>query len=300
MMRHVFVAIIVVLFGLIFARMIGFYVELEALRPLAEQYVTRAPVELGTPNIITGILITYRGFDTLGEVAVLFMVAASIGLLLKKDDAPAKAASAKTTAARPAPASAKSLLPKTEAAKAAAARSAAAKANAESRAESGKSASAGTKAAGAGKVAKAVESQSEDDEAPRREPSEIVRTGTEVLLPLIFTFGAYVIVNGHLSAGGGFQGGAIVASGVMLMLLARPGSTLNVALLSIIESFAGVFYVGLGILGLILAGGFLDPRFLPKGEFGAFISAGAIPLISALLGIKVGAELSVIIDRFRS
>ena len=294
MMRHVFVAIIVVLFGLIFARMTGVYVELEALRPLAEQYVTRAPVELGTPNIITGILITYRGFDTLGEVAVLFMVAASIGLLLKKDDAPARAATAKTTAAKPAPSSAKSLLPKTEAAKAAAARSAAAKANAESKVESARIASAGAKAA------KSVESASDDDEAPRREPSEIVRTGTEVLLPLIFTFGAYVIVNGHLSAGGGFQGGAIVASGVMLMLLARPGSTLNVALLSIIESFAGVFYVGLGILGLILAGGFLDPRFLPKGEFGAFISAGAIPLISALLGIKVGAELSVIIDRFRS
>ena len=38
----------------------------------------------------------------------------------------------------------------------------------------------------------------------------------------------------------------------------------------------------------------------PRGQFGAFVSAGAIPVISALLGIKVGAELSVIIDRFRS
>ncbi|WEK50159.1 MAG: MnhB domain-containing protein [Candidatus Kaistia colombiensis] len=299
MMRHVLVAIVVVLFGLIFARMVGGYVELEALRPLAEQYVTRAPVELGTPNIITGILITYRGFDTLGEVAVLFMVAASVGLLLKKDDAKAsssKASSSKASGATanvsgPKTSAAKPVLAKTEAARAAAARTAAAKANASARA-----ATASAVAVKSAKVAEAAE----DDEAPRREPSEIVRTGTEVLLPLIFTFGAYVIVNGHLSAGGGFQGGAIVASGVMLMLLARPGSTLNVALLSIIESFAGVFYVGLGILGLILAGGFLDPRFLPKGEFGAFISAGAIPLISALLGIKVGAELSVIIDRFRS
>jgi multicomponent Na+:H+ antiporter subunit B len=292
MMRHILVALIVVLFGLIFARMVGGYVELSALRPLALDYVTRAPVELGTPNIITGILITYRGFDTLGEVAVLFMVAASVGLLLKKDDAkPAsakvsspKVSGEKTTAAKP-------MLAKTEAARAAAARSAAAKANASARA-----ATAGSVAV---KSARVVE-PAEDDEATPREASEIVRTGTEILLPLIFTFGAYVIVNGHLSAGGGFQGGAIVASGVMLMLLARPGSTLNVALLSIIESFAGVFYVGLGILGLVLAGGFLDPRFLPKGEFGAFISAGAIPLISALLGIKVGAELSVIIDRFRS
>jgi len=294
MMRHILVAILVLLFGLIFARMVGGYVELDALRPLALDYVTRAPVELGTPNIITGILITYRGFDTLGEVAVLFMVAASVGLLLKKDDDKAsvakvssdKVAGEKTVAAKP-------VLARTEAARAAAARAAAAKANASARAV--------TPSATAMKSVKVAESSVDDDEAaPQRQPSEIVRTGTEVLLPLIFTFGAYVIVNGHLSAGGGFQGGAIVASGVMLMLLSRPGMKLNVALLSIVESFAGVFYVCLGILGLVLAGGFLDPRFLPIGTLGAFISAGAIPIISALLGIKVGAELSVIIDRFRS
>ena len=227
MTRRIVAAAVVVLFGLIFARLAANYVELDALRSLARFYVVEGPAELGAPNIVTGILISYRGFDTLGEVAVLFMVAASVGLLLKQDGVLGHA-------------------------------------------------------------------------APRRVASEIVRTGTAVLLPLIFTFGAYVIVNGHLSAGGGFQGGAIVASGVMLLLLAGPGATLNVALLSIVESFAGVFYVLLGILGLVLAGGFLDPRFMPKGEFGAFISAGAIPLISALLGIKVGAELSVIIDRFRN
>jgi multicomponent Na+:H+ antiporter subunit B len=282
MMRHVVIAVVVLLFGLVFARMVGGYVELSALRPLAEQYVTLAPVELGTPNIITGILITYRGFDTLGEVAVLFMVAASVGLLLKKDDARASAPARASIAAK-APVAVKTP----------AARTAAVKANASAKA------SAATTSALSAKSAKVAESLDEDETAPR-EASEIVRTGTEILLPLIFTFGAYVIVNGHLSAGGGFQGGAIVASGVMLMLLARPGSALNVAMLSVIESFAGVFYVGLGILGLVLAGGFLDPRFLPIGTFGAFISAGAIPLISALLGIKVGAELSVIIDRFRS
>ena len=53
-----------------------------SLRPLAESYVRLVPQELGAPNVITGILLTYRGFDTLGEVAVLFMVAASVGLVL--------------------------------------------------------------------------------------------------------------------------------------------------------------------------------------------------------------------------
>lgn len=229
MTRRIAAGLAVALCALIFARIAGSYVELTALRPLAEYYVTRGPADLGAANTITGILITYRGFDTLGEVAVLFMVAASVGLLLKADPVPA-----------------------------------------------GKSGNA----------------------APS-EASEIVRTGAEVLLPLIFTFGAYVLMNGHLSAGGGFQAGAIIASGAMLMLLARPGSAFNTAVLSVVESLAGVVYVGVGILGIVLAGGFLDGRFLPLGSFGAFFSAGAIPVISVLLGVKVGAELSVIIDRFR-
>lgn len=237
MMKRVFAAIAVALVGVVFLQIASDYTEMQGLRPLAHYYVTQVPALLGAPNVVTGILISWRGFDTLGEVAVLFMVAASIGLLLKKDD--------NETATPVTPAG---------------------------------------------------------SEAPqqRRPAGEIVITGTAVLLPLILTFGAYVIVNGHLSAGGGFQGGAIVASGVMLMLVARPHSRLNTALLSIVESTAGVLYVCLGIAGLVLAGGFLDPGFLPKGEFGAFISAGAIPFISALLGVKVGAELSVIIDRFRS
>ena len=55
----------------------------QSLRPLAERYVALVPQELGAPNVITGILLTYRAFDTLGEVAVLFMVAAGVGLVLE-------------------------------------------------------------------------------------------------------------------------------------------------------------------------------------------------------------------------
>jgi multicomponent Na+:H+ antiporter subunit B len=227
----VFILLALVLFLGVFGRVIADYSELQHLRPLAVYYVTQAPIELGVANIVTGILITYRGFDTLGEVAVLFMVAASVGILLDTGQAPV----------------------------------------------------------------------ADVEIAPsRRAPSEIVATSRQVLLPLILAFGAYVIVNGHLSAGGGFQGGAIVASGLMLQLLARPNTRMHLGVLSVTESLAGIVFVSLGILGMVFAGGFLDGRFLPLGEFGAFISAGVIPLISALLGIKVGAELSVIVDRFRS
>ena len=126
-----------------------------------------------------------------------------------------------------------------------------------------------------------------------------MQNGARVLLPLIFLFGVYVIMNGHLSAGGGFQGGAIVASGVLLMVVAWPNmpvpqaasASRNCSPVSSMSSSA--------FWGWCFAGGFLDSHFLPLGEFGALLSAGAIPLISTLLGIKVGAELSVIIDRFR-
>ncbi|MGH6761992.1 MAG: Na(+)/H(+) antiporter subunit B [Phyllobacterium sp.] len=232
MIRQGFILLALLGFGLVFFELATNYKERQSLPPLAEAYVTHAPVELGAPNIVTSILITYRGFDTLGEVAVLFMVAASVGVLLSKTND-----------------------------------------------------EAGTKAS---------------DQQPDRPPSELVRHGAEVILPLIFLFGAYVIMNGHISAGGGFQGGAVVASGVMLLLIAFPNSEISHGFLSVTESLAGVLYVCAGVLGLILAGGFLDNRFLPLGDFGAVFSAGAIPLISTLLGIKVGAELSVIIDRFRS
>lgn len=231
MIRRIFVVIAVAAFGLIFAGLAIDYDEQRTLPPLGESYVRLAPQELATPNVITGILLAYRGFDTLGEVAVLFMVAAGVGLVLG-GGAPARDEAAQETAPTPS--------------------------------------------------------------------SELVQNGAMILLPLISIFAAYIIMNGHISAGGGFQGGAVIASGVLLMLLARPRSRINLGFLSVTESLAGVLFVLVGVAGVIFAGGFLDNRVLPLGEFGAFFSAGTIPVLSVLLGVKVGCELSVIIDRFRA
>jgi multicomponent Na+:H+ antiporter subunit B len=67
----------------------------------------------------------------------------------------------------------------------------------------------------------------------------------------------------------------------------------------VIESLSGLFYVLIGLLGLVLAGGFLDNRILPLGNFGTLLSAGAIPLIYSLVGLKVGAELVGILHSLR-
>ncbi|MCB1516511.1 MAG: sodium:proton antiporter [Hyphomicrobiaceae bacterium] len=125
---------------------------------------------------------------------------------------------------------------------------------------------------------------------------ELLQTGTRMLTPLILLFGIYVFVNGHLTPGGGFQGGAILASAALLLLLADPVRRFSHRLLSWVESGSGVFYVLIGVFGLFLAGGFLDNRILPLGDFGSIFSAGAIPLIYALIGLKVGAEFSSILE----
>jgi multicomponent Na+:H+ antiporter subunit B len=231
--RRACIVVVVVLLAVVFASLVANYMERQSLPLLAQRYVELVPRELGAPNVVTGILLTYRAFDTLGEVAVLFMAAGGVGLVLGAREA---------------------------------------------------------RNAGA---------PGEAPEGPRQ-ASEIVETGSQILVPLIAIFAAYIIMNGHLSAGGGFQGGAVIASSALLLVLASPRLRLDLDFLGATESAAGVLFVLTGVAGLIFAGGFLDNRVLPLGRFGAFFSAGAIPLLSTLLGVKVGCELTVIIDRFRA
>ena len=50
--------------------------------------------------------------------------------------------------------------------------------------------------------------------------SKIVRTVSNQLILLVLIFGLYIIMHGHVTPGGGFQGGAIVASGTALIIVA--------------------------------------------------------------------------------
>ena len=121
---------------------------------------------------------------------------------------------------------------------------------------------------------------------------ELLTTGSYLLVPLILLLGAYVFINGHLTPGGGFQGGAIIASAILLMLLTDPLRHFSHRLISLLESISGLFFIGIGVLGIFFAGGFLDNRILPIGELGSLFSAGVIPIIYSFIGLKVGAEFS--------
>jgi multicomponent Na+:H+ antiporter subunit B len=239
MIKRLFIMMMLALLALVFLQLAVNYTENTSLSKLGRYYAEEGPRELGAPNLVTAVVVTYRGLDTLGEVTVLFIAAAGVGLLLRR-----------------------------------------------------------TRRKGDKEDLKQGD-RSEETAGTHRPASEIVETATELLLPMVMLFGIYVFLNGHLSPGGGFQGGAIIASGTMFLLLALPESHISRLMVALTESLSGFSYVIIGVLGVIMAGGFLDNRILGLGTYGALFSAGAIPLIYTLVGLKVGFELSAVLDRFR-
>jgi len=238
--KRLFTFIILALLAVIFFNVATSYTENTSLPKLGQYYAEKGPQELGAPNLVTAVVVTYRGLDTLGEVTVLFISAAGVGLLLRR-----------------------------------------------------------TRRQQDGEEDLERGDRAEETAGFHKPASEIVETSTELLLPMVILFGIYVFLNGHLSPGGGFQGGAIIASGTMFLLLALPESHISRLMIAITESLSGFSYVIIGVLGVTMAGGFLDNRIMELGDYGALFSAGAIPLIYTFVGLKVGFELSAVLDRFR-
>lgn len=126
----------------------------------------------------------------------------------------------------------------------------------------------------------------------------IVKTVTRISVWLILLYGAYIVFHGHLSPGGGFAGGVIIALAFLNILLAfgRNFVTewLNIKLLHSLESLAASLFVVIGILGIIYMGYFLG-NYIAKGELFNLISAGTILPLNIVIGLKVGTSLFLVI-----
>jgi multicomponent Na+:H+ antiporter subunit B len=179
-----------------------------------------APQETGAANIVTSVVLGYRGIDTLGELSILFAAASAAGLILGR-----------------------------------------------------RHTTAGTLTEG----------------------GFVLRHGGAMLFPLLMTIGFYIIFHGHLTPGGGFQGGVMLAAAFFLPLLARPGARLHHGMLSLIEGFAGASFILIGLLALYEGGEFLQPMML-QGTLGELRSAGTLPLLYLAVGLKVGAELASLLS----
>ncbi|MBE0478773.1 sodium:proton antiporter [Candidatus Aerophobetes bacterium] len=127
--------------------------------------------------------------------------------------------------------------------------------------------------------------------------SEIVDMISRKLAPYILLFGLYLISFGHLSPGGGFQGGVVLASAVILLCLSKGVTQVQKLFptekISLLETSAFFLFLLIGIVGL-LAGKFFLENFLPLGEAGEVPSGGFIFFLNIIIGLKVGAGISLI------
>lgn len=179
---------------------------------------------VGAANIVTAVVLAYRGIDTLGELAILFAAATAVGLVLGR-------------------------------------------------------------AHGA------------DAAATVREPGGfILRAGADLLFPLLLVVGFYIIVHGHLTPGGGFQGGVVLAAAFILPVLARPSETVSHVAMAWVEGLAGTVFIVTGLAALAVDHAFLTP-LLGIGQLGTLLSAGTLPLLYLAVGLKVGAELANLLLR---
>ncbi|MEA1891280.1 MAG: hydrogen gas-evolving membrane-bound hydrogenase subunit E [Campylobacterota bacterium] len=175
----------------------------------------------GVANAVTTVVVYFRGFDTLGEIAVLFIASLGIGLMLHTNSTCT------------------------------------------------------------------LKAQS----------NFMLRSASKLLFPIIMLYGVYVMIYGHLSPGGGFQGGVIIASGVLLLLVSYQEYEVPHSLIVALETFAGVSYVLIALIGLLTLDVFLG-NFLSHdiSEMGMLMSGGIIPIIYIIVGIKVGSEMSMIVQ----
>lgn len=125
----------------------------------------------------------------------------------------------------------------------------------------------------------------------------MLKTGSRIVFGIVLITSLYIITHGHLTPGGGFPGGAMIASAILLLYLADDEFRSNIKGFKILEGVAGSLFVIVGLLGLLFATYFLQ-NFLPSGNIGELLSAGIIPIIYVLVGLKVGSEISGIVDNF--
>jgi multicomponent Na+:H+ antiporter subunit B len=97
--------------------------------------------------------------------------------------------------------------------------------------------------------------------------SLIVSVACRILFPLIFIYGIYVIMFGHYSPGGGFQGGTILAADViMIRMVLGWKATYKIfppQMGLILGAIGLIIYAGTGLVCVIMGGNFLDYSFLP-------------------------------------
>ena len=206
---------------------------------VARRYIEKGLAETGAVNIVAGMILDYRAFDTFGESCVLFAAMCCVLALLRVDK-------------------------------------------------------------GEDPLSQAVEDMSDRYYEPRGDA--ILQMAARVLAPAIILLGIYVVLNGHLSPGGGFSGGAIIGTGLILCLTAfgfdRTGRYMTERLIKGLTVGALAFYCLAKSYSFYTGANHL-PSVIAPGVPGSLLSAGLIPYLNICVGIVVACTMYCFYVMFR-
>ena len=128
--------------------------------------------------------------------------------------------------------------------------------------------------------------------------SRIVKEVSRLAFPLFAVFSFYIIIHGHLTPGGGFQGGVVMASAAAMLMVAYGVRDLESHLPSIrtlfgVFSFLMLAYFGSHFLHHPISE-WLHSTPLVGPNIGNLVSAGAIPLMSLMVGLEVMVGITIL------
>ena len=127
----------------------------------------------------------------------------------------------------------------------------------------------------------------------RESDDVIVKAVARLLVPFIVVYALYVVMHGHYSPGGGFQGGVILAAGFVLLSIShgleKTRRRMSEKVAGVISSIGVLIYGGIGVLCLILGGNYLDYSKLSKILHVTQAEARSL----GILGVEIGVALAV-------
>lgn len=208
---------------------------------VSARYIEKGVEETGAINVVTGMILDYRAFDTFGESCVLFIASCCVLALLKIDEA--------------------------------------------SKDEH---------------VRKRLEQANDRLFEPKNDV--ILQTCACVLVPLILLFGIYIVLNGHLSPGGGFSGGAVLGSGLILYLNAfgfeKTERFFTETIYRRVTLCALTFYCLAKSYSFFTGANHLKSG-IPLGTPGDIISSGLILPLNICVGLVVACTMYAFYTLFR-
>lgn len=216
-------------------------VDSPVVNEVSQRYIEDGLKETGAVNIVAGMILDYRAFDTLGESTVLFIASCAVMILLRRDR---------------------------------------------------------------NKDGLLAKGSLPEDRDIRYEPhyDPILQKSAAFLVPVILLFGIYVVLNGHLSPGGGFSGGAILGAGLMLFRMSygvkKARKFFTYKTFATVVFLALLFYASAKSYVFYTGGNGLESH-IPLGIPGAILSSGLILPLDICVGAIVSCTMYTFFALFR-